>query len=102
VKHRRPTMLLAMLLVAHTVSAANLFGASGTVIYINIPLGGDAATKDPPSLGFDVDMPVDDHRRASFRGAVRRHKPVVPLEIELTRRGPYRVKIAGFYLDFLK
>ncbi len=94
-------MLLAMLLVTHTVSAGNPLGASGAVIFINIPFGGAETTRRASSIGFDFDMPKSQPLRAGSRGGGIRRKSVVPLEIELTNRGPYRVKIGGFYLDSL-
>ena len=98
-KQSRPAMLLAMLLVTHTVSAGNPLGVSGAVIFINIPFGGAETTRRAPSIGFDFDMPKI--RAASSGGGIHR-KSVVPLELELTPHGPYRVKIGGFYLDSLK
>ncbi len=100
-KQGRPAMLLAMLLVAHTVSAGNLLDTSGAAIFINIPLGGDATTRPGPSFGLNIDMPIKQHRPAWSSAAGPHRKVVVPLEIELTNRGRYRVKIGGIYLDSL-
>jgi len=100
-KHGRPAMLLAMLLVAHTVSAGKLLDTSGAVIFINIPLGGDAATRPAPSLGFDVVMPKNRPLHAMSNAGGPRRRSIAPLEIELPSRGGYRVKVGGFYLDSL-
>lgn len=93
-------MLLAISFTVNAVSAADIFDASGGVIFINIPLGGEVSSRPPPSVGFDLDMPSNKPRRAGFQGGSRR-EPLVPLEIELSDHGPYRVKVGGFYLDSL-
>jgi hypothetical protein len=90
-----------MLLVAPTVAAADVLGASGAVVFINIPLGGDATTRGQPSLGFDVDMPGNHYQRAPLTAARRRSISVAPFEIEMTHRGNYRFKVGGIYLDSL-
>jgi hypothetical protein len=97
-KQGRPAMLLALLFAAQCVPAGNIFDAPGAAVFINIPLGGEAATRPAPSIGFDVDMPKF---RRSHETATPRRKSIVPLEIELPRRGVYRVKVGGFYLDSL-
>jgi hypothetical protein len=101
-KQGRPAMLLAMLFVAHTVSAGSFLDTTGAIIFINIPLGGDVATRPPPSFGLDVDLPVSRIQRGPWRVAEPSSRSVAPLEIELPNRGRYRVKVGGFYLDSLK
>jgi hypothetical protein len=95
-------MLLAMLFVAYTVSAGSFLDTTGAIIFINIPLGGDVATRPAPSLGFDVDLPVGRKQRGPWRATAPRFRSVAPLEVELPGRGRYRVKVGGFYLDTLK
>ena len=100
-KQGRPAMLLAMVLVAQTVSAGKFVDTTAAIIFINIPLGGEVATRPAPSFGLTVDLQLSPHQRARSGAVGPRRKSVAPLEIELPKHGHYRVKIGGFYLDSL-
>jgi len=101
-KHGRRTMLLAMLFAAHTAAADNPLSASGAVVFINIPFGSTETTGHASSIGFDFDMPKSRPLREASNDVSVRRQPVLPLEIEWTNHGPYRVKVGGFYLDSLQ
>lgn len=94
-------MLLAMLLIAHAVSAGKLIDTTAAILFINIPLGGDVATRPAPSFGLNVDLQLSQHQYALSSSVGPRRRSVAPLEIELPNHGHYRVKIGGFYLDSL-